>query len=149
MLILRNDRLNGCIVSSGTTPNIDWETSGFSGQFLHRIKITGPIGLEERLPVYRATLDISKSKDYFALVDNRDGHEDTMSYPVMLRLCELFLEAGVKNICTAIVTSNERYKDITKLSSAVATLKNLRFENTTTADFAEAEKFILSRLREA
>ncbi len=141
--------MSGCIVSSGTTPNIDWETTEFSGQFLHRIKITGPIGLEERIPVYRATLDISKPKDYFALVDNRDGHEDTMSYPVMLQLCELFIEAGVKNICTAIITSNERYKDITKLSSAVASLKGLQFENTTTADYAEAEKFILDRIADS
>ncbi|MEX0583068.1 MAG: hypothetical protein WD185_05310 [Sneathiella sp.] len=141
--------MKGKIISSGTSSNIDWETREISGELLHCIKITGPIGLEERIPVYWATLEINRTKNYFALVDHRHGYEDTMSYEDMLYLCDLLIEAGVTRVHTAIVIAYQGYKNIIKLSGAVGMMKNLEVENKTTTEYSEAEAFILSRIEEA
>ncbi|MCC3305490.1 hypothetical protein [Sneathiella sp. HT1-7] len=138
--------MQGRKISSGAFANISYETLECYGEHVHFMTATGPISREHRIPVYRKTLGDNPSSNYFAILDNRRGHEDEFSYEDMHILGDITLEAGIRRIVSVSVTNESAYLNIIKLTQAVAHLKDIELTSTTTHCMDEAKNFILSNI---
>jgi hypothetical protein len=59
--------MDGKIVASETLPGFTFESTMYGDDVVHRIKVTEPIDLEKRVPMYRATIEISSSTNYYCI----------------------------------------------------------------------------------
>lgn len=139
-------KMLGRRISSGVFANISYETLECYGEHINFMTATGPISREHRVPVYRKTLGNNPSSNYFAILDNRRGFEDEFSYEDMHILGDITLEAGIRRTVSVSVTNEPAYLNIVKLTRAVADLKNIELNSTTTHCMDEAKNFILSRI---
>ena len=134
-------------VSSGLFENIRYETKESGGEYLHVVTMLGPMGLKDRIPVFRETLKVNKSENYFNIADNRRGYENILSVEDMSVLGDMLYDAGIRHFFNAVVTNDAAYGNITKLVHAVATTKKIETESIATNNYDEAEKFILEKMK--
>ncbi|MEH6547166.1 MAG: hypothetical protein V7701_12085 [Sneathiella sp.] len=124
------------------------ETQAVGDTVLHRIKVLGPLGREERIPIYEETLKLNKSPHYFCIVDNSQGHENNLSYDDMLFFSKMLTKGGITHFFNAVVTNDYRYADIIKLTGAVSKLAGITSETVSASDPEQAEAFILEKIKE-
>ncbi|WP_373087543.1 hypothetical protein [Sneathiella sp.] len=136
-------------ISSGSFVNIEYETKESNGQYLHLIKILGPVGRAERMPVYNETLKLNLSADYFCIVDNSNGYESVLTFEDMLFFGDILVKAGIKRFFSAVVTNDVGHVTIGKLTRAIAKTKNIYTETYSASSYPNAEKFIMEKLAEA
>jgi hypothetical protein len=138
--------MQGRKISSGVFANISYETREFCGEYINLMTALGPISREHRVPVYRRSLKINPTSSYFAILDNRSGHEDELSYDDMMLLGDYIIDAGITRVVTASVTNEAGYSNIVKLASAMADARNVEMDATVTTCLDEAKSFVLSRV---
>jgi len=136
----------GTILASGKFPGFEFISIKFADEVVHKITVTDKIDLEKRLPLYRETLAINPSNKYFCILDNSDGHENVFSYPDIVILDNLLIEAGIKYFYGATITSDPAYQKLVKLATHNARMSKLEGDLLATADPAEAEKFITDKI---
>ncbi|MEQ8354018.1 MAG: hypothetical protein RH942_00660 [Kiloniellaceae bacterium] len=138
--------MDGAVVASGTLPSYAYVSVKYAEEVIHRIRVTGAIDLERRLPLYRETLANNPSSNYFCVLDNSEGYENDFSYPDMAVLDRLLVEAGIKHFYGVTVTKDPGYRNLVKLASDHAKLLNLEGDLFATDDLAEAERFIMESI---
>jgi len=138
--------MDGIIVASGIFPGFEYTSTKYGEEVVHRIKVVGPIDLTRRLPLYRETLAINPSEKYFCTLDNRDRHENKFSYPDIVVLDNLLIEAGIKRFYGATITTDPAYPGLVKLANSNAKMSQLEGEMLATSDPAEAEAFIMAKI---
>jgi len=138
--------MDGTVVASGTLPSFIYESVKFGDSVLHRIEVTGPINLAVRIPLYKKTLETAHSSDYFCILDNRAGYENTFSYADMAELDTMLIQAGIRNFYGATVSTDPYYTALVKLAQSNMELSELGGELLATNDYEEAEEFIMARL---
>ncbi|MZR32089.1 hypothetical protein [Sneathiella litorea] len=134
-------------VSSGSFTNIRFETKEYGGEFLHIVTQVGTLDLEDRAPILKETLDLNKSENYFCILDNRKGKESFLSIADMSYFADRLIDKGIKRFFYAVVTNDPAYDKIIKLIKAIAITKDMEVEAMSTADFATAESFMLTRMK--
>lgn len=135
-------------ISFFKSKNSELETHASGDTLLHRIKVLGPLGRAERIPLYEETLKLNKSSHYFCIVDNSQGHENTLSYDDMLFFSKMLTEGGVTHFFNAVITHDDRYADIIKLTSAVSKMADITSETVTASNLQQAEAFIFGKIKE-
>lgn len=133
-------------IASGSVPSFDYETFRVGREFLHRVRITGPVTVAERIPLYRLTLDLTKSAAYFCILDNSGRHENTLTHADMQLLDRMVLDAGITEFYGATVTFDPTYPRIVKLAQLTTEIVGLTGELIATDDPAEAERFIFAKI---
>jgi hypothetical protein len=128
--------------------NCEMETHASGDTLIHRITVHGPLGREERTPLYEESLKLNKSPHYFCIVDNSQGHENTLSYDDMLYFGNMLTKGGITHFFNAVITNDHRYEDIVKLANAVAKLKGVTSETKPFTNIKEAEAFILDKIKQ-
>ena len=134
-------------VASGSYMNIEYETKEYGGEYLHVVTQSGSLDREDRVPVYQETLALTKSNNYFCILDNRKGKESLLSMADMSNFGDMLVSHGIENFIYAVVTSDPSYDKIIKLIKAISMTKNLEVEAMSTSNYEEGEKFILSRMK--
>lgn len=125
------------------------ETQAAGEEMFHRIKVLAPLGRAERIPIYEETLKLNKSAHYFCIVDNSQGHENTLSYDDMLFFSKILTKGGITHFYNAVVTNDHRYADIVKLTGAVSKIAGITSQTVPTTCPEQAEAFIRSKIKEA
>ncbi|MDF2366810.1 hypothetical protein [Sneathiella sp.] len=135
-------------VASGSFTNIKYETKECGGEFLHVVTQSGSLDKEDRVPVYEKTLALTKSGNYFCILDNRKGKESLLSMADMSNFGDMLVSHGINRFIYAVVTKDPGYDKIIKLIKAISITKDLEVEAISSPDFATAEKFVLLRMDE-
>jgi hypothetical protein len=139
--------MKGTVVASGSLPGFDYTSTRYGREIVHRIKITGPIDLETRLPLYHATLAVNETNNYFCILDNTAGHENNFSYSDIVLLDELLIESGIDHFYGATVTTDPDYVKLVKLANDSAKATPMKTQLLASRDVAEAEAFVMEKLR--
>ncbi|MEX0583067.1 MAG: hypothetical protein WD185_05305 [Sneathiella sp.] len=134
-------------VASGTFSNISYETKESGGEYLHLVTPGGLLDLDDRAPVYEATLNLTKSENYFCILDNRQGKESLLSMADMSHFGDILVARGIKRFFYAVVTYDSAYDNMIKLIKAIAATKNIEIDAIATPDFGAAEEFMLNRIK--
>lgn len=129
-------------VASGSFTNIRYETQEYCGEFLHIVTQDGPLNRDVRRPVFEETLALTKSGNYFCILDNRKGKESILSMADMSGYGDMLVSNGINRFFYAVVTFDPGYEKTIKLIKAISMVKELEIEAISTTDFATAEKFI-------
>jgi len=140
-------KTEGVVVASGRLPSYVYVSTKYGSEILHRIKVTGRIDLEKRLPLYRATLAINETSNYFCILDNRDRHENAFSYADIQELDQVLIDAGIDHFYGATISNDPDYPKLVKLANDSASTTPMETELMATADPAEAEAFVMGKLR--
>ena len=135
-------------VATGSFTNIKYETKECCGEFLHIVTQSGALDKEDRVPGYEETLALTKSSNYFCILDNRKGKESLLSMADMSNFGDMLVSHGIKRFIYAVITKDPGYDKIIKLIKAISTTKELEFEAISTPDFATAEKFVVTQMCE-
>lgn len=133
-------------IASGSVPGFDYETFRYGQEFLHRVRITGPVTVTERIPVYRQTLDLTESSAYFCILDNSGRYANTLTHEDMQLLDRMVLDAGITEFYGATVTFDPTYPHIVQLAQLNTEIIGLAGELLATEDMTEAEQFIFSKI---
>ncbi|MCC3305491.1 hypothetical protein [Sneathiella sp. HT1-7] len=134
-------------ISSGTIANIRYETLEYGGEHINFMTALGPVTREHRVLVYRKLLNTNPSSTFFAILDNRAGYEDKISYDDMHFLADTLLRVGIRRMVCVAVTKEPAYQNIVNLSRAVADMKNFDMQATSTQCLKEAKTFVFSRIQ--
>ncbi|MCZ4279135.1 hypothetical protein O4H49_00005 [Kiloniella laminariae] len=124
-----------------------FETFECNGEFLHRVELTGNTGRQERIPLYQETLALNKSKNYFCILDNRRGFENTLTLDDIRYFDDMLVCAGIECFYGATVTLDNEYKKITTLANFNVEVSKLTGELLATSSYQEAEDFIFSQMK--
>lgn len=135
------------LVEAGTLKSYDYATYLYGRHVLHRITVTGPISLKERIPLYERTLKLTPEDAYFCIVDNNARHENQFSFDDIKYLDDLLIKSGIRVFYGVTITQDSAYEKMVDLANTNAELNALKGQLYTTADENEAEAFILSKLR--
>jgi hypothetical protein len=138
--------MGGTIIASGTLPCFEYVSIRHAEELLHRIKITGAIDLEKRLPLYHRTLDLNPSSNYFCILDNSGGHENKISYKDIQILDDILVAAGIRRFYGATITTDHAYANLVKLAKYNARISKLEGDLLATHDPAAAESFIMEKM---
>lgn len=133
-------------IASGSVPGFEYETFRYGQEFLHRVRITGPVTVAERIPLYRVTLDLTASSGYFCILDNRGRYENTLTHEDMQLLDRMALDAGITEFYGATVTFDPTYPHIVQLAQMNTEIVGLAGELIATDDPREAERFIFAKI---
>jgi hypothetical protein len=117
-------------------------------EMFHHIKVLAPLGRVERIPMYEETLKLNKSAHYFCIVDNSQGHENTLSYDDMLFFSKILTNGGITHFYNAVVTNDDRYADIVKLTGAVSKMAGITSQTVPTTSLEQADAFIRYKIKE-
>ena len=123
-------------------------TRDYGGEQLRVMTTTGAFAREQRASVFEETLKSNSSVNFFYILDNRAGHEIQLSPEDMSFMNAILYDAGIRYIRGAVVTNDEGYGTLVAMAQAKAKATNFEVELTSTTDYAEAEEFVLSKLRE-
>lgn len=134
------------VVASGELDSYRFRTERAGREVLHRIVVTGPINLQRRIPLYRATLEATASSRYFCILDNRSGFENSFAFKDMKFFADMMGKAGITHVYGATITPDQEYSKIVELAGIALTMSSLRGELLSTSDEEEAEAFIRERL---
>jgi len=135
------------IVATGTFPSLQFVSTQYGAEVVHRITATGPITLKHRLPVYEATLAATPSSNYCCILDNGAGHENDLSFSDLQVLARILVDASIACYYGATITDDVAYPRIVDLASVYMSTTNIRGEILSTADPQAAERFIVEKLR--
>jgi hypothetical protein len=135
-------------IASGSVPGCEYETYRHGQEFLHRVKITGPVTVTERIPLYRLTLDQTDSTAYFCILDNSGRYDNSLTHADMQLLDRMAINAGISHFYGATVTFDPTYPRIVKLARLNAEIAGLTGELLATGDPTEAEHFILTKIEQ-
>lgn len=135
-----------CKVSAGKIGNIRYETLEYGGEHINFMTALGPVSREHRVQLYRKFLKTNPSSTFYAVLDNRAGYEDKISYDDMHYLADMLLRVGIKRMVSVAVTKESAYQNIVKLSQAVADMKNVDMQATSTHCLKEAKTFVFSKI---
>ncbi len=130
-------------------PSYEFVSVPVGPEVVHRIRVTGPIDLARRLPLYDATLAVNPSSRYFCVLDNRGGFENNLTYADIKRLDEKLVEAGIACFYGATVTVDRGYQQIVDIANVNIGVAGLRGELLSTSDMETAEQFIADKLRQS
>jgi len=133
-------------IASGSVPGFEYETIRYGQELLHRVRITGPVTVIERIPVYRLTLEQTKSTAYFCILDNSGRHENILTYEDMQLLDRMVIDAGITHFYGATVTFDPTYSRLVELARSNAEIAGLTAELFATNDPLAAERFILEKI---
>lgn len=139
--------MKGTVVASGSLPSFDYISTKYGREIVHRVKITGPIDLEARLPLYHATLAVNETSSYFCILDNTAGHENNFGYSDIILLDNVLIEAGIDHFYGATVTTDRDYEKLVKLANDSAEVTPMETHLLATRDVAEAEAFVMEKLQ--
>lgn len=109
---------------------------------LHRVQVTGPISINERINLYVKILSTMASNNFYCIVDNSTGYENNFSYQDMKLLDDMLIEYGVKNFYGATITPDRHYHILVDVANQHANNIGLNCELISTDNHEEAEKFI-------
>ncbi|USG62763.1 hypothetical protein NBZ79_07200 [Sneathiella marina] len=135
-------------VSFFESKHCEIETHAVGEEMFHHIKILAPLGRAERIPIYEETLKLNNSPHYFCIVNNSQGHENTLSYDDMLFFSKMLTKGGITHFYNAVVTNDHRYLDTIKLTGAVSKLAGIISETVSTSNQEQAEAFIRGKIKE-
>lgn len=135
------------IVTTGTLPSYEFVTIQFGVEVVHKITVTGPINLKQRLPLYDATLAVNPSSTFFCILDNSSGYENNLSFADIQVLDQRLVDAGIDCFYGATITADVAYPGIVELASANMFVENIRGEVLATSDRDTADRFIAEKLR--
>ena len=138
--------MEGVVIAAESLPSFEFQSIRYAGEVVHKVKVTGMINLERRLPLYHRTLAANQSHNFFCILDNSGGHENTLSLQDMVLLDRILIEGGIRNFYGAIITKDPNYEGIVKLASYSAETSGMEVELLATGDPSEAERFILEKL---
>ncbi|WP_323795184.1 hypothetical protein [Nisaea sp.] len=138
--------IEGTLIESGTMTGFEYASYRVGEEVLHRIKAVGPISIRERLPLYRALTRLNVSGSMFAILDNRQRHENSYSAEDMDEIVAVLKAGGVTAFYGATVTRDPDYDKIGKLTNAHIVVSGLNGRVIVTADPEEAEIFIQEML---
>lgn len=136
------------LIESGTLESYEYAAYRYDDRHLYRIRVTGPISLKQRLPLYRKILSINTNDTIFCVVDNSAGHENQFTFDDIRYLDDLLLEAGIRYFFGATVTQDAGYSSLVELANTNAKHIQLGGALIAAVSAEEAEDFILSRIRE-
>lgn len=139
--------MKGTVVASGSLPGFDYVCTRYGREIVHRITVTGQIDVETRLPLYQATLAVNETSNYFCILDNSAGYENSFTYPDIVLLDSLLIEAGIDHFYGATITTDPDYAKLVKLANDSAETTPMETELLAARDLAEAEAFIMEKLR--
>jgi hypothetical protein len=97
--------------------------------------------------LYKKTLDINLSNEYYCIIDNSEGHEYLFALEDMMFVKDTLSNAGIRWFYCAIVTKDLAKPPVIRLAETVAELGDIKAEMLSTPDYEEAERFILSKLK--
>lgn len=139
------------VTAEGTRviPSYQFSSVRAGSEIVHRIRVTGPIDLERRLPLYAATLAANPSSRYFCILDNREGFENDLSFADIKQLDQLLVDAGIECVYGATVTSDKVYQQIVEIANVNVGVAGLRGELVSATDMQVAEQFIADKLRQS
>lgn len=135
------------IVTTGKLPSYEFVSIRYGSEIVHRITVTGPISMKRRLPLYDATLAVNTSSTYFCILDNSGGHENDFTYSDMMLIEQKFIDAGIDCCFGATITDDVAYPKIVELVNLSMSAMKIGGKVMATGDTAEAEQFIVEKLR--
>ena len=135
-------------IQNGILPSYRYASYRVGQQILHRIKVTGPIGRAERLPLYAALLKINESDRFFCILDNSANFENIFSIDDIRLMARIVKDAGIVHFYGVTVTPDPAYVGVVRLAEANMEVFELDGELFTTATMKEAEQFIEERMGE-
>ncbi|WP_193171073.1 hypothetical protein [Nisaea nitritireducens] len=138
--------IQGELIETGSTPGFEFASYRHGPHVLHRIKVVGPIGLKERIPLYHKTLALTPDDTYFCILDNSERHNNSFSFEDIRFLDQMLLDAGIATFYGATITLDAGYRDIVELANANVENVGLNGKLMTTHSPEEAETFIMEML---
>ena len=145
-MLTEYQQIEGDLIESGSMEGFEYASYRFGAEVLHRIRAVGPIGLKERLPLYRALARLSPSGALFLILDNHQRHENTFSTEDMDAIVTVLKAGGIIDFHGATVTHDPDYGKIGKLANARFSLSGIGGQVIVTADPEEAELFMREML---
>ncbi|WP_193171071.1 hypothetical protein [Nisaea nitritireducens] len=145
-MLTENHTIAGELIETGTMSCFEYASYRVGGEVLHRIKAVGPIGIKERLPLYHVIARQSPSGALFAILDNHQRHENSLSIEDMDAIVAVLKAGGVNAFYGATVTRDPDYDKIGKLANAHIVLSGLVGRVIVTGDPEEAEIFMQEML---
>lgn len=137
---------HGNIVATGTLPSYEFVSARHGVETVHRVKVTGPISLKRRLPLYDATLALTVSSTYFCILDNSGGHENDFPYADIVVFEQKLIDAGIDCFFGATITDDLAYPKIIELVNVSMSARKIGGEVMATEDPETAERFIAEKL---
>lgn len=143
-MIAENKMLDrpGVLIGDGSMAGFVFASYRHGPHVVHRISVVGPVGLKERIPLYRATLALTPADTYFCILDNSARYYNSLSFEDIKLLDTLLMDAGIATFYGATITLDAGYREIVELAKANVTNVGLNGKLMTTAIPEEAEAFI-------
>lgn len=145
-MLTENRHIEGELIETGAMEGFEYATYRVGAEALHRVKAIGPIGIRERLPLYRELARLSPSGAMFVILDNQQRHENTFSIEDMDAIVVVLKAGGVTDFYGATVTHDPDYDKIGKLANTHFLLSGLKGRVIVTGDPEEAEIFMQEML---
>lgn len=145
-MLTENRHIEGELIETGAMEGFEYASYQVGEEVLHRVRAVGPIGVKERLPLYRALARLNPSGTMFAILDNHQRHENTFTTEDMEKIVTVLKEGGVTDFYGATVTLDPDYGKIGKLASARFSLSGIGGRVIVTSEAAEAEIFMQEML---
>ncbi|WP_334127703.1 hypothetical protein [Sneathiella sp.] len=133
-------------IGSREYENISFETMEYKSEFVHIFRPSGILPIKERAAVYAATLELTRSDCYLAILDNRKGREISLTGQHISFFVDFLAEKGIHYIAYAVVTNDPGYADIIKLFKAIAEAKDIALEAISTPSFEAAKAFVAGEI---
>lgn len=146
LMLTENHQIEGELIETGAMEGFEYASYRVGAEVLHRIRAVGPIGLKERLPLYRALVRLSPSGAFFMILDNQQRHENSFSIEDMNAIVAVLKAGGITAFYGATVTRDPDYGKIGKLANAQVSLSSLGGRVIVTGSPEEAEIFIQEML---
>ena len=134
-------------LTSGAYGSILYERWECCGEHIHLLAAQGPIRFEDRHAAYLDFLKTNPSSTFIAVMDNRRGFEDEISFEKMLVIAATLQSAGIKRMIGVAITKESGYDKIVKLSHAVADIKGMKIVSATTTNMNEVKEFLMSQIQ--
>ena len=109
-------------------------------------KVNAPINKQTRIPIYQLYIANHKNKAVFCVVDNSDGHQNDFSLPDMTYFDHMLIEADITHFYGAIVTGDQSYDKLAKLSVVTSNELGLNTDLITTKNVDDAFDFIKDKI---
>lgn len=137
------------VVFKGALESYTFTTFRVKGFHLHEIEVVGPIDLRVRIPLYHETLRHSLPPNYFCIIDNLAGHENTVTFKDIRLLDEILVDHDIKYYYGAVITNDRGYPNIIKLAQENLDSVGIKSELVQVPTRAAAEAFINEKIAEA
>lgn len=137
---------NTPVIHRGAMKSYRYTTYLVNGFHFHDIEVVGPIDLETRIPLYRATARHSLPPHYFCIIDNSAGHENIVTLDDLKQLDEILSNAGIRFYYGASITIDPGYHGIVNLAHENLQSLGIKNELIQTYNRGAAEAFIKAKI---